>query len=131
MVCSASVSALQIVFSNISYLGLGASGPRAPEPNYNQSTVCMTVVQNGRLVRSSKRTGCWCVFSCSAASVAKMATLFSVYRAAVSKDVTAHTNHGKTSSARRNSGQKPKLSVRDCHTLKRIVSKIIELLQQW
>jgi hypothetical protein len=59
----------------------------------------------------------------TAASVTKTATLFSVYRAAVSKIVTAHTNHGKTLSTRRNSGQKPKLSERDCHTLKRIVSK--------
>jgi hypothetical protein len=59
----------------------------------------------------------------AAASITKMASLFSVYRAAVSKVVTAHTNHGKTSSARKNSGKKPKLSERDCHTLKRIVSK--------
>jgi len=36
---------------------------------------------------------------------------------------TAYTNHGKTSSAERNSGQKSKLSARDCCTLKRIVSK--------
>jgi hypothetical protein len=37
--------------------------------------------------------------------------------------VTAYTNHGKTSSARRNSDWKPKLSERDRHTLKRIVAK--------
>jgi hypothetical protein len=37
--------------------------------------------------------------------------------------VMAHTNHGNASSAERNSGWKPKLSARDCHTLKRIVSK--------
>jgi len=33
-----------------------------------------------------------------------------------------HTYHGKTSSAKRNSGRKQKLSERDCHTLKRIVT---------
>ena len=32
-----------------------------------------------------------------------------------------YTNHGRTSSAKRNSGQKPKLSERDHCTLKRIV----------
>ena len=32
-----------------------------------------------------------------------------------------YTNHGRTSSAKRNSGRKPKLSERDCCTLKRIV----------
>ena len=33
-----------------------------------------------------------------------------------------YTNHGRTSSAKRNSGQKPKLRERDRHTLMRIVS---------
>jgi hypothetical protein len=42
----------------------------------------------------------------------------------VSTVITAHTNHGETSSAKRNSGHKPKLSERVHHTLKRIVSKI-------
>jgi hypothetical protein len=37
--------------------------------------------------------------------------------------VTAYTNHGKKSSAERESGQKPKLSEMDRRTLKRIVSK--------
>jgi hypothetical protein len=55
------------------------------------------------------------------ASITKMATLFSVSRA-VFKVVMAYTDHGKTS-AKRNSGQKPKLSTRDRCTLKRIVSK--------
>ena len=59
----------------------------------------------------------------AAASLIKTATLLSVSRAAVSKVTTAYTNHGKTSSAKRNSGQKPKLSARDRCTLKRIVSK--------
>jgi hypothetical protein len=37
------------------------------------------------------------------ACVTKLANLFSVSTAAVLKVVTAYTNHGKTSSARRNS----------------------------
>jgi hypothetical protein len=35
----------------------------------------------------------------------------------------AHTNHGKTSSAKGNSGRNPKLSERDHRMWKRIVSK--------
>jgi hypothetical protein len=35
--------------------------------------------------------------------------------------MTAYKNHGKTSSAKRNSGRKPKLRERDRHKLKRIV----------
>jgi len=46
-----------------------------------------------------------------------------VSRAAVFKVVTAYTNHGKTSSAERDSGRKPKLSEGDRRTLKRIMSK--------
>jgi len=45
------------------------------------------------------------------ASVIKTATSLSVSRAAVSKVMTAYTNHGKTSSAERNSGQKTKTKV--------------------
>jgi transposase len=56
------------------------------------------------------------------ASVIKTATLLDVSRAAVYKVIATYTHHGRTSSAKRNSGQKPKLSERDRHTLKRIVS---------
>jgi hypothetical protein len=48
-------------------------------------------------------------------------------RAAVSEVTMACINHGGTSSAKRNCGRKPKLSEMERHTLKRIVSKIIEL----
>jgi len=55
------------------------------------------------------------------ASVTKTVTLLGVSRAAVSEVMKAYTNHGKTSSAKRNSGRKPKLSERYRRTLKRIV----------
>jgi len=65
------------------------------------------------------------------ASLNKTATLLGVSRAAISKVMMAYTNHGKTSSAKKYSGQKPKkLSERDCHTLKRTVSENHRLLQQ-
>jgi predicted transcriptional regulator len=57
-------------------------------------------------------------------SVTKTGTLLGVSRAAVSKVMTAYTKHGKMSTAMRNSGQKPSLSERNGHTLKRIVLKI-------
>ena len=56
------------------------------------------------------------------AYVTKTATLLGISRAAVSKVVVTYTNHGRTSSAKRNSSRKPKLSKRDRRTLKRIVS---------
>jgi hypothetical protein len=37
--------------------------------------------------------------------------------------MTAYTDHGETSSAKRNSGRNQKLSERDCRTQKTIVSK--------
>jgi len=61
-------------------------------------------------------------------SVTKTATLLGVSRAAVSKVVTAYTNHGKTLPSKKNSGRKPKLSERDRRNLKRIVSKKITKL---
>ena len=70
---------------------------------------------------SDFRTGQTVGARLAVASVNKTATLLSVSRAAVSKVMT-HTSHWRTSSAKRNSGQKRKLSERDCCTLKRIVS---------
>ena len=55
--------------------------------------VCMKVLQNGRLVRFSKLTDCWCAFSCSVSN--QMATSLAVSRAAVPKVMTTHTDHGK------------------------------------
>jgi len=57
----------------------------------------------------------------AAASVTKTATSLGVSRAALSKVMT-YTNHGRTLSTKRKSGQKLKLSERDHHTLKRILS---------
>jgi transposase len=57
------------------------------------------------------------------ASVIKTVTLLDVSRATVSEVMSAYTSHGKTTSARRNSGRKSTLSERDHHTLRRIVSK--------
>jgi predicted transcriptional regulator len=53
----------------------------------------------------------WIVGACLAgASVTKTATLLGVLRATVSKVMSAHTNHGKTTSAKRNSGRKSTLT---------------------
>lgn len=57
------------------------------------------------------------------AYVTETAALLGVSRAAVCKVMMGCTNYGRTSSAKTNSGRKPKLSERDCRTLKRIVSK--------
>ena len=57
------------------------------------------------------------------ASVTKMATLLGVSKVAISKVMTACTNYGRMSSAKRNSGQKRELSKRDHCTLKRIMFK--------
>jgi predicted transcriptional regulator len=43
------------------------------------------------------------------ASVTKTSALFGISRAAVSKVMMVYTNHGKTSSANRNSDQNPNL----------------------
>jgi len=80
-------------------------------------TVCMRVLQNGRCVRFSKVTDCWCAFSWSICNQND-----NFIRWAVSKILKSYTNYEKTV-AKRNSGWKPKLSERDCHTLKRIVTE--------
>jgi hypothetical protein len=47
------------------------------------------------------------------AFVSKSATLLGAPRATVSKVMSAHTNHGKTTSAKRNNGRKSTLTERD------------------
>jgi transposase len=55
-------------------------------------------------------------------SVTESATLLGISRATVSKVMSTFTNHGKTTSAKRNSGQKSTLTERDCK-MRRIVLK--------
>jgi transposase len=57
------------------------------------------------------------------ASVTETATVLGVSRATVSKVMSAYTNHGKTTSAKRNSGRKSTVTERDRRTLRRIVSR--------
>jgi hypothetical protein len=57
------------------------------------------------------------------ASVTKTVTLLGVLRATVSEGMLAYTNHETITSTKRNSGRKSTLTERDCHTLRRIVSK--------
>jgi predicted transcriptional regulator len=57
------------------------------------------------------------------APVTETATLLGASSAAVSEVMSVYTNHGKTKSAKRNSGRKLTLSDRDRRTLGRIVSK--------
>jgi transposase len=58
------------------------------------------------------------------ASVIKSATLLDASRATVSEVMSTYTNHGKTTSAKRNSERKSKLTEEDRRALRRIVSKI-------
>jgi hypothetical protein len=57
------------------------------------------------------------------APVINTATLLGESRATVSKVMLAYTNHGKTTSADRNCGQKSTLTERDHHILRMTVSK--------
>jgi hypothetical protein len=59
----------------------------------------------------------------SEASVTKTVTQLGMLRATVSKIMSAYTNHGKTTSARRNSKQKSAMTERYHHTLRRTVPK--------
>jgi transposase len=57
------------------------------------------------------------------ASVTKTATLLGVSKATVSKVMSAYTNYGTTTSAKRNSERKSTLTERDRHTLRWIISR--------
>jgi hypothetical protein len=54
-------------------------------------TVRMKIPQNGRLVRFSRRTDCWCTFSLSICN--QTDTLF-LYQRSSSNVMKAYTNHG-------------------------------------
>jgi hypothetical protein len=98
--CSTSVSALQIVFCN---------------SLYDSNAKCETshiFKQDKLLVRFS-----WSICNQNGHFIR------CITRAAVSKVMMTYTNNGRTSSAKKNSGWKPKLSERYRHTLKRIVSE--------
>jgi hypothetical protein len=57
------------------------------------------------------------------ASAIKTSILLGVSGATVSKFMSAYTNHGKATSAKRNSGLNSTLTQRDRRTLRKIVSK--------
>jgi transposase len=80
----------------------------------------MKLLQNGRLSDFHTRH----IFGARfAGEYVTETALLGVSRAVVFKVMTAYTDHGKTSSAERYSGRKPKLSERDRRTMKWIVSK--------
>jgi transposase len=63
------------------------------------------------------------------ASVTKTATLLGVLKETVSKVMSAYANHGKTTSAKRDSGRKSALTERDCRRLRRIVWKNHKIIE--
>jgi len=112
---------LDVKFFCYSFVCLHCVVPASMHYRLRLVTIHMKVQQNGKLVRFSKKTDCWCVFSWSICY--QNGHFIRCIRAAVSKVMTAYKNHGKTSSAKRNSGQKPKLSEMESHTMNRIVSE--------
>ena len=100
----ASVNALQTVFSNSSYECIAKC----------ETSDC----QRGQIVGAHL----------AGASVTKTATLLGVSRPAVSKDIMATQIMGRHHQLR--GGQKPKLSERDHHTFKNIVSNDHRLQQR-
>lgn len=66
------------------------------------------------------RTDCWREFSWSICD--RTETLLVVSRTTVSEVMSAYTNHGETTSAKRNNGGKSTLTERDGRILRKIVS---------
>ena len=98
--CSASVSALQIMFSDSLYEKYCKMGEQSH-------------FQKGQIVGAR-----------SAATSLTKWPLHQLYpEQQFARLVTAYTDHGKTSSADRNCGRKPKLSERESRKLKRFGSK--------
>ena len=81
----------------------------------------MKVLQNGRLLRFSKRTDFWCTFSWSICNQNGY-LIGCIQSSSFQSYDDTHINHGKTLSAKRNSGRKQKPSEIDHRTLKRIVT---------
>ena len=83
-------------------------------------TVCMKVLTNGRLLRFSKRTDCWCAFSCSICN--QNSHFIRCIQSSSFQGCGDIHKSWEDSSAKRNSGRKPTLSERDRRRLKRIVA---------
>jgi hypothetical protein len=78
-------------------------------------TVRAKETENVRLVGFERRQ--MVCANLAGTSVTKTATLSSVWRATISKVMSAYTKHGKTTSAKRNSGTKSTFKERDRGTL--------------
>jgi predicted transcriptional regulator len=63
-------------------------------------------------------------------SATKTATLLGVSRATVSMVMSAYTNHGKTTSAKGNTGRKLRVTERDHHICRRIVSRNDTIIEE-
>jgi hypothetical protein len=98
-ICNARVSALMLVLSD------------NPYERMRKWRLCPILKEN---IVGARLTGI---------SVIKTAMLLDVLRATVSKVMLAYTNHGKTTSAKSNSGRKSTLTERDRRTIRGIVSK--------
>jgi hypothetical protein len=84
-------------------------------------TFRLKVLQNGRFVMFSKRADCWCALSWIICN--QNGLFIKCIQRSGFQVMTAHTNHGKASSAKRNGGRNPKLIEWDRRTWKRITSK--------
>ena len=91
-------------------------------------TVRTKVPQNGRLVRFSKPTDCWCGFSWSICK--QNGHCVGCIQSSSSQVYDGIHKSWEDIIGERNSGRKPKLSERDRHDWRELFLKITELLQQ-